>query len=128
MRDLPIYFSVEVWLLFVEVDSVVDVSDMIVCVVSLVVLGGDEDVCSVFSDVVVVDNVFVVLSDVVVVGDVFVVLSDVDVVGDVFVVLSVVESTLNVLVVVSAETVILLNDVEFSLEPISSKRLSTESV
>ena len=126
MRDLPIYFLVEVWLLFVEVDSVVDVSDMIVCVVSLVVLGGDEDVCSAFSGVVIGD-VFVVPSDVVVVGNVFVVLSDVVLVDDVFVVLSDVESTLNVLVVVSAGTVILLN-VEFSLEPISSKRLSTESV
>ena len=101
MRDLPISFLVEVGLLFVEVGSLVDVSDMIVCVVSLLALDEDEDVCSVFSDVV-VDNAFVVLSDV--------------------------ESTLNVLVVVSAETVILFNDVEFSLEPSSTKRLSTESV
>ena len=115
MRDLPISFLVEVWLLFVGVGSVVDVSDMIVCVVSLVVLGGDEDVCSVLSDVVVVGDVFVVPSDVVVVGNVFVVVSDF-------------ESTLNVLVAVSVETIILLNDIEFSLEPSSSKRLSTESV
>ena len=93
--------------------SVVDVSDMIVCVVSLFAL--DEDVCSVPSDVVVVGDVFVVLSNVVAVDDVFVVLSDVG-------------STLNVLVVVSLEAVILLNDVELSLEPSSSKRLSTESV
>ena len=106
--------------------SVVDVSDMIVCVVSLFAL--DEDVCSVPSDVVVVCDVFVVLSNVVAVDDVFVVLSDVAVVGNVFVVISDVESTLNVLVVVSLEKVILLNDVEFSLEPSSSKRLSTESV
>ena len=115
MRDLPISFLVEVWLLFVEVVCFVDVSLIIVCVVSLVVLGGDGDVCSVLSDVVVVGDVFFVLSDVVVVDDVFVVPSDV-------------ESTLNVLVVGSAETVILLNDVEFSLKPSSSKRLSTESV
>ena len=41
MRDLPISFLVEVWLLFVEVVCFVDVSLIIVCVVSLVVLGGD---------------------------------------------------------------------------------------
>ena len=106
--------------------SVVDVPDMSVCVVSLFAL--DEDVCSVPSDVVVVGDVFVVPSDVVVVCDVFVVLSNVVAVDDVFVVLSDVGSTLNVLVVVSLEAVILLNNVEFSLEPSSSKRLSTESV
>ena len=115
LRDLPISFLVEVGVLFVEVGSLVDVSDMIVCVVSPVVLGGDGYVCSVLSDVVVVGDVFVVLSNVVAVDDVFVVLSDVG-------------STLNVLVVVSLEAVILLNDVELSLEPSSSKRLSTESV
>ena len=111
MRDLPTSFLAEVWLFSVDVGSVVDVSDMIVCVVSL--FARDEDVCSVPSDVVVVDDVFVVLSDVVVVGNVFVVFSDVVVASNVF---------------VAAETVILLNDVEFSLEPSSSKRLSTESV